>query len=88
MFSVFNIYGWYIWSKEKPVHTTGDEWIDVNDRLPKINEFTLIYYGDKVPLIGCYKGKGQWLGVDQEFWPKEDIKFWMPLSIPKANIQK
>jgi hypothetical protein len=62
------------------------EWISVKDKLPEVNQFTLITWaGAKVPLIGCFKGKrddnNAWLGSDSDFWIASDseVTHWMPL---------
>jgi hypothetical protein len=67
----------------KPVVSTSyNGWISVKDKYPEKDEFTLISYGGRVPLIGCYKGKGTWLGADSDFWTaKEEIRWWMPLPV-------
>ncbi len=64
------------------------KWVSVDERLPEMDEWVLFcYYGNPVPMIGCYKGKGFVLTLDEkELWQiKEDgVKFWMSLpTTPK-----
>lgn len=56
-------------------------WVSVKDRLPGVDQWCLIVIiGMTLPLIACYKGNGNWLGTDPDFWTaKEDVGAWMPL---------
>lgn len=59
------------------------EWINCKNRLPEVDEFTLIWVGIKVPLIGCYKGNSKWLGSDCDFWiASEEVTHWAKLPEP------
>jgi len=60
------------------------EWVKVEERLPKYNQYCLITYPKApIPLTAIYKGESSWLGIDTEIWlAKEDITHWMPLPTP------
>lgn len=65
------------------------EWISVQDKLPKNNEYTLCWDGKDIYLLKFYqtsdkrhkKRYGIWdsLSKDEYF---DDIKYWMPLPKP------
>ncbi len=74
--------------KIKEIESIFGEWTSVKTKLPEMNEWTLIHYGGKIPLIACYKGDSKWLGSDPDFWiAGEDIKWWMkmPTNPPGIN---
>jgi len=66
---------------------SANQWTDVKDRLPELNQSVFFYYGYR-PLIGTYKNDGNFLcSEDNELWSvKEDqITYWMPLPEPPAT---
>jgi hypothetical protein len=52
-------------------------WISVKDRLPEMDQFTLIYWGGIAPQVACYKGDNKWLGSDTDFWiAGDEVTHW------------
>lgn len=57
-----------------------NEWINVANKMPELNQWCICYHGTKIPLVVIYKGKNSWLGLDYECWLKdEDVTYWMPI---------